>query len=75
MFSNLSRDMLNHELPSLSPLLIEIKLSIRWIGKILKPKIILSFFGFFNQNEIVILAFFLKTKLTKKVCFLGNSAF
>ena len=75
MFSNLSRDMLNHELPSLSPLLIEIKLSIRWIGKILKPKIILSFFGFFNQNEIVILAFFLKKKLTKKVCFLGNSAF
>ena len=72
MFSNLSRDMLNHELPSLSPLLIEIKLSIRWIGK---PKIILSFFGFFNQNEIVILAFFLKKKLTKKVCFLGNSAF
>ena len=51
-----------HELPSLSPLLIEIKLSIRWIGKILKPKIILSFFGFFNQNEIVILAFFFEKK-------------
>ena len=74
MFSNLSRDMLNHELPSLSPLLIEIKLSIRWIGKILKPKIILSFFGFFNQNEIVILGFFEK-KIAKKVCFLENSAF
>jgi hypothetical protein len=42
--------------------------------QILKPKIILPFFGFFNQTKIVIL--FICFKLTKKVCcFLGNSAF